>query len=322
MTGKKILVLLIVSLFAFALQAGTFKLGQGGELVEKQPESELSKEVRRIKALAAEGKVDELEQAYDKLKADYPTLKGPEFDHFVKAEVLYCKKKFEEAYREYEKFLNKYPQSKFYNAAIEREYEIGAAYLQGRKKKVMAFFKLSGYAQGEKIMETLADRAGDAPIAINALTMVAQAYESKKDYKSANSQWSQIWSKWPSGSTGEQALLGMARCSHAKYKGPGFDNLPLKNAKAYYTQFKEKFPLAAEQIDADAKLAMIEEQLAYKKYKTATYYQRTSKLTGDANEVDPAEYYYDKVIEDWPASTAAKMSSAALDGQEVQEKVK
>ena len=298
-----------------AVSADTWQLAKDGQFQSVEQRDKFNQAVARIKQLAEEGDVEQFQSALDGLKKDFPEVAGTELDSFMKAELFFCEGKFQKAFRAYEVFLNRFGGSKLYEAALERQFAIGSAYLQGKKKKVLRFFKIRGYAEGAKIMERIADRAGDSPVAQRALKAVARSYENRKKYEQAYLQWSIISSRWPTGPIAKEALLGMAQSKHAAYRGPRFDSSSLMGAKSYYERFKLVYPGDSKELDIDKRLDLIEEQLAYKKFQIGKYYQRTSGGQRDANQPNPVDIYYNAVLKSWPQSVAAKMTEEAMQSE-------
>jgi len=314
---KRILVLFAVAaVFPAATEADTYRLSKDGELRAIDSNDKFALAAADIKTLGEEGKTKELKKALKDLKANFPQIAGAEFDAFAEAEMLFAAGKFEKAFLSYEKFLNRFSESRFYQAALDREFAIGTAYLQGRKKKVLWIFRVSGFDEGAKVMEKIADRAGDWPIAIKALVSVAQAYEKKEMFEEAYQQWSVVWGRWPNGDAAKDSLIGMARCQHAIYRGPAYDSSCLLSAKGYYERFKLMFPEDAKSLDIDQRLRLINEQIAYKKFNIGKYYQRTQDKKSIGEQPDPASLYFDMVMNNWPDSTAAKLAKDAAEKNE------
>jgi outer membrane protein assembly factor BamD (BamD/ComL family) len=295
---------LILAAFQVAGAAGaeTWRLEKGKDwkAVTGQGDDKYLSEVAEIKRLVNQGKAGEAEKKFAQLKKDFPEAAGSDLDAFMKGEILFAKGELVKAVKKYDRFLAKYPESKLYDAALDREYAIGTAFLAGEKKTVLGIFRIRGYDEGEKIMDKISDRAGNAPIGERAALAVARSYEKRKKFNEAYHKWSEVSYKWPTGETGKEALLGMARCKHAAYRGPGYDSSSLVSAKSYYEEFKQRYPADAEKIDVDGKLKQVVEQLAYKQFGIGQYYQRTGSL-------QPANVYYQMVLDNWPGSTAAKM---------------
>ena len=254
--------------------------------------------VAEIKRLVNTGETKAVSEALEQLKKDFPKVAGADLDTFIQAELLFCEGKFSKAFRRYEMLLGRFPGSEFYEAALEREFSIGTAFLGGQKRRLLKIFKIRGYAEGERIMDKISDRAGDAPIAVKAAVAVAQSCEKRKKFDRAYHKWSEISSRWPTGQIGRDALLGMARCKHAAYEGPSYNATDLISARSYYEKFKLRYPEDAKEIDVDGKIERIDEQLAYKQFSIGRYYD------GVGNK-QSANFYYRMVLDNWPESRAA-----------------
>ena len=135
-----------------------------------------------------------------------------------------------------------YPTSPLYEAALEREFQMGTALLAGYKVPLLKIFRVKGYDEGVKVMNRLADRAGDAPIAQQALIAVAKSFEKRKKFREAFDTWADISSRWPTGQIGKNALLSMATTMYATYRGPRYDATGLISAKGYYQSYKSRYP--------------------------------------------------------------------------------
>jgi outer membrane protein assembly factor BamD (BamD/ComL family) len=307
--------MLIAAAGAFAqplFAAETWRLGEEGQWKTVSAEDKYLLAVTEIKNLINMGETKAVGQAIDKLKKDFPEAAGPDLDAFMKAEMLFCQGKYTRAVRSYDKFLAAFPTSELYEAALDREFAIATAFLGGQKKRVLGVFNMSRYAEGVKVMEKISDRAGTAPIAVKAAVAVAESYEKRGRFNEAYLKWSEISSRWPMGQTGKDALLSMARCKHAAYRGPRFDVSNLISAKSYYENFKLRHPQEASEIGVDKILKEIEEQSAYKEFNTGEYYRRTGNKQS-------ANLYYHRVVNNWPQSTAAEMAKMAMkeEGTEV-----
>jgi len=285
--------------------AETWRLGDEGKWKTVSAEDKYPLEVAEIKKLVNMGETTAVRKAVNKLKKDFPEAAGPELDAFLKAEILYSRGKFTKAIRSYDKFLDKFPTSELYAAALDRKFAIATAYLGGQKKTVLGVIKMSGYAEGIKVMEKISDQAGDAPIGLNAAVAVAQCYERRGKFNEAYQKWSEISSRWPNGQPGEDALLSMARCKLSGYRGPKYDGSGLVSAKSYYENFQLRYPEDAEKISVGETVSEIDERIAYKEFSTGEYYRKTG------NE-QSAKLYYQMVVNGWPESTAAGMAKKAM----------
>ncbi|MHC4560965.1 MAG: tetratricopeptide repeat protein, partial [Planctomycetota bacterium] len=252
--------------------------------------------VAETKKLVNTGQTKAARKAFDALKKDFPEIAGPDLDIFIQAEMLFCQGKLSKAARSYDKLLTDYPSSDLNEAALDRQFAIAKAYLAGRKKTVLRFFKMKGYSEGIRIMEKITDRVGlDTQMGINASFSVAENYEERKKFNEAYLKWWEISLQWETGPVGKEALLGMARCKravynkHPKHKRQLYDASSLSTARSCYVKFKLLYPEEAEEIGVDEILKEIYEQLAYKQFSIGQYYQ----AVGDRQS---ANLYYDMVV--------------------------
>lgn len=305
---RTLAVLGIIAVFAGGIAAAeTYHLGAEGDWqnVAGTPEGEYLLAISKIKQQLNSGNHKEVMQALEQLKADFPDLAGSHIDAFIAAEKLYADGKLGKAAAKYKQFQDTYPDSALYPVAMERLYAIGVAFLQGQKRTFLKVLKLPAFDDGVNLMWDIADRAGNSPIALQALTTLAENQERREQYFDAYQTWAEVATRWPTGKTGRQALLRMAQELHASYTGPAYDAGALASARSYYEDFIARYPAIAEEMNVAAELELIQEQLAYKQYETGFYYERTGKP-------DVANMYYQKVLAEWPNSKAAIMASNRL----------
>ncbi len=307
-----VLCTLAFGVFAGICEAETWRLDQQGswQNLDQDPQGQLFLKIAEIKRDIASGNKKTALKALQQLKDDFQSQMGPELDAFIAAEKLFAKNKLGKAAKKYQLFLKDWPMSPLAPSAEERLFSIATAFLQGQKRVVMGFLPLPAFDEGAVIMQDIADRHGDQPIALRALTGLAGAYEKKQLYPDAYRTWSQIADLWPTGQAGQNALLRMAQSLHAAYKGPRYDATWLTSAKSYYQDYQARYPQPASQLGIANTLDLITEQQAYKDYFVANYYEKTDHAFA-------AGLYYNLVREDWPGTQAdlhVKQRSAGQTG--------
>ena len=284
--------------------------GDNWKSVSDSPEVDFIKAIAKLKQYATEGKVDELNDAVLQMRSDFPERTGDDFDSYIEAELLYANGKWVKAVKAYDAFLDSFPNSNLYESAIERQLSVATAYLNGEKRVILKFIKLSAMEDAAAIIYGVVDRIGDSPMSQRALVMLANSYTRNKAYLDARQTWSEINFRWSTGKIGRDSLLQLAYNSHSAYDGPNYDQTPLSSARTYYSRFKEEYAELVTENQVDERISMVDEQLAYKQYTIGDYYSRT-----DHDEA--AGIYYNYIVENWPQSAAARMSSARLSGEKV-----
>jgi tetratricopeptide (TPR) repeat protein len=319
-------VVLVVLSVAWMATADTWRLRKDDSWQTLSPENEdkYLLAVANTKDLVNKGRTKEVKATYNILKQDFSDVTEPDLDVFIEAELLYCKGKYAKAIKRYDKLLKEYPESMLYEAALERQFAIAKALLDGRKITVLGIFKVKSYSTGAKTMERIIDRIGlNEPdgLGIKAAVAVAENYEKRKKYEQAYLMWSEISSLWQSGQIGKDALLGMARCKSAIYnkqtegKRYLYDASKLITARSYYEKFRLLYPEEAETLGIDSIIDEIDEQLALKQLSIGRYYRKIGKRQA-------ANLYFDMVTQNWPDTKAAQTAKAMLnncvDGMETE----
>jgi outer membrane protein assembly factor BamD (BamD/ComL family) len=190
------------------VSADTWRLGKdrGWQAVSTEGNDKFLLAVAETKNLVNTGQTKAARKAFDQLKKDFPEIAGPDLDAFIKAEMLYCKGKFIEAVKNYDKLVTKFPDSELRQAALDRQFTIAMAFLDGQKKTILGFFKVKGFAEGLKIMKKISENAGDTPIGAEATVVLAQKYEEKENYTKAIRTYDKLLTENPDSEFRELAL--------------------------------------------------------------------------------------------------------------------
>lgn len=277
--------------------------------------------VAQTKMLVDTGKCKAAKKAFEQLKTNFPEITQPdsnEPDLFIEAEMLRCTGEFAKAARQYTILMDQFPpESRFYSAALDRQFRIATAFMAGEKKTVLGIFKIKGYAEGIRIMDGINYRLGfDNPVGIKAAVEVARCYQERKKFDEAYYRWDEIREQCSDDKLRKEALLFMAQCRLAVYKGYEYDTSSLigrplnpesyyNSAKSCYEKFRQQYPDDANDFGIGQSLKEIDEKMALKQYKIGQYYQE------NGNNLS-ANLYYRMVVERWPGTEAAKMAEEML----------
>jgi hypothetical protein len=99
---------------------------------------------------------------------------------YEKANDYLRKGKRIKAARSFDAFLKQCePTSELYAAALDEQFAIAEEYLGGRKRRVLLFFRIKGYATGVKMMERISERAGSGADKLGAAVEGAESTEEK-----------------------------------------------------------------------------------------------------------------------------------------------
>lgn len=306
-SGRIWIALVLIAALTGLGRAETYHLNadKGWQNVADDPQAEYLLAISTVKQQLVIGSGSDVVEALKKLKSDFPDLAGDEVDAFILAEKLYANAKWYKAATKYKLFVDSYPDSVLQPAAMERIYGIATAFLQGQKRAFLKLLKLPAFDTGEELIRYVADRSGKSPLALRALTTLAENQERKKLFKEAYFTWQEVYDRWPTGQTRQKTLLRMAQVLHASYEGTAYDASVIESAKSYYEDYNAQYPEDAARLKVPETITQITEQVAYKEYQTGFYYERTGNLAA-------AKRYYQNVIDGWPQSKAAQMAQARM----------
>ncbi|MFI4910951.1 MAG: hypothetical protein ACIAQZ_04720 [Sedimentisphaeraceae bacterium JB056] len=306
---KRKMIIFAFLAFAVTVQAKTWQISDDLSLKEVSgQQTDFEIDFAMLKRAADQNKPQELLVAVLDMEKKYPDItSGDDWKAYVEAEEALANEKWKKSSELFTAFLDNYPVSRFYNAALEREYEIASAFLAGQKRRAFGIFMIRGYDDGEVMMRKISDKAGNSSIANRALKTLAESFESRKLYFEAYDVWTEIAVRWPTGESGEESLLGMARNMHSAYNGPNYDAAPVKSAEGYYSQYQLRYPQLAEKKGVEQQYNNAVEQIAFKYYNIANYYERT-------DDIESAMIYYNYVIDKSPDTEVAKLASGKMQG--------
>jgi len=288
------------------------------EPVASDPQERYQHAIAELKELVKSGDAGAVKEALGQIKEEFPDRVGPDLDLFIHGELQYWKNHYGRALAKFEKMLKNYPGSEYAAPALQREFEMAQAYLEGRKKTILGIFKISGFEEGVSIMEKVSDRAGlDEPdgIGLKAAISVAEHYEAREQYTEAYLKWSEIASYWETGPLGKRALYRMAEDNLLAYDKPPepkrhhYDASRLTTAKTYYARFLALYPQEAKDNEVPEKMKHIDEEIAYKQYAIGQFYRRTGQRQA-------ANLYFDLVVRTWPGTAAGARAKEALEGNQ------
>jgi outer membrane protein assembly factor BamD (BamD/ComL family) len=223
----------------------------------------------------------------------------------------------ESALRDYEKVIQDYPASDVFVRTLEREHEIGKAYLNGLKRRLFWMRLDSGESLGEEILIRVCERLPGSRLAEYSLLDLIDYYYRKPDLKMAATA-CRIYLGWLRGDEGDLAdLAGLATASRPqgknemvakmrliqasvlRFAGPRYNAAPLEDAKLLIEQFANQYPNEAERTGiGDAMAARVDELLAQQMLETARWYVRRGDDVA-------ARYTFRKLVRKYRETVAA-----------------
>lgn len=176
---------------------------------------------------------------------------------------------------DYERIARAHTGSDAFVTALEREYEIARAYLNGRKRKFWGLRIADATEEGEELMIRIQERLPGSRLAERAALTLADWYFRERKLDLAAEMYEVFLINHPRSVHAEDARRRLVYAYLAAFKGPEFDATGLAEARTRIEEMQAESPRMAEQIGAEALLTRIEASEANKRLVTARWYLRT-----------------------------------------------
>ncbi len=209
------------------------------------------------------------------------------------------------AFNWFERLIDRYPTSDFYERALHREAAIADAFLAGKKRQWLGVFRIGAEPEGLEIHERIAERAPATRLAAESLMKIANYHFQHEQWAEAAdyyAQYGQLFrGRYDSAEAQFRHALAVYRSSH----GPKFDDTPFLEAEQLFRLYEAHYPRQAADKGVGQYLASIQAARAQKDYNTARFYARTGHRQA-------AALYFREVIRLYPDSPQAAASRLSL----------
>lgn len=238
------------------------------------------------------------------LKA-YP--KAPDRDRgvYLLAEVYYESGDRLRAFYHLDELMDDFPESRYFFPALQLQYDIAIAYLDGMKDTFLGLPIVSMTDEAIEMLFRIQERSPGSPLAERALKRTADYYFNTSQFDLARDAYNTFVRTYPRSPDVPQVRLRAAFSSLAEFRGPLFDATPLIDARTQFKEIQAQYPELAADANVSGWIDRIDADLANKAYNTGRFYQRTNHLRG-------AVYMYRYVVGTYPNSHEAELSQRLL----------
>lgn len=243
------------------------------------------------KALAADqaGNSKKAAKLYGKMADAYPTAPDAAQARFRQAQLLEQQGEMVAAFDAYSTFVKRYPGSKLYSQALEREKAISQMALDGNVK---SGFLLGSKLDTTKLVEMLGkvrDAAPQAASAPKAQFQIGQVYQEKGKAAESIAAYRKVVADWPDSTQAPEAQyrIGMILIEQAKRGNQDTGNLD--RAREALEDYLSLYPNGARAGAAKSQISQLNQQDVQRSLDVANFYKRK----GDH---ESARFYYREVL--------------------------
>jgi outer membrane assembly lipoprotein YfiO len=206
-----------------------------------------------------------------------------------------------------DELMDTYPESTWFARAIQLQFDIADALLDGYRRRFLGMPIVGGEEDGIEMLFRVQNRSPGSPVAEQALLRTGDFYFANRDYDFAEDAYAHYLNQYPRSPSIPQVRLRRALSSLAQFRGVEFDATPLVDAREQLRAVMVMHPELAEQESIPQMLQRIDRSLAAKLVATGDFYRRT-------RQPGAAVYTYRYLVSVYPGTPEAAAARAQLAG--------
>lgn len=233
---------------------------------------------------------------------------APQFDRglYLMAEALYGYGDGIKSFYYCDELLDEYPDSQYFSRAIEKQYVIADAYLNGYKRRFIGIPMLGADDEAVEMLFRIQQRSPGSQLAERSLLRTADYFFKEKQWDLAGDVYGAYLKSYPRSPNGPQVKLRRAYANLFQFRGSKFDPTPVLDARQQFAELQQESPALAESEDVATLIQRIDDSLAGKLVYTAEYFQRT-------HEPKAASYTWRDLAQKYPNAPQADRARAAIE---------
>jgi len=197
------------------------------------------------------------------------------------------------AFKAYQKVIDKYPYIEKVDEIIEKEFEIGNMFFEGKKGKLWGMPVINPEDRAIEIFKKVVENAPYGKKAEGAYYKLGMAYKKAGDYQKARESFSTLVKNFPDSQLVDKAEYQAAHCAFKFSLDPSYDQQATDEAISEFKQFVKKHPESELSKKADNKLNELNNKRAKKIFDIAEFYESQGHKKS-------AIMYYEEVVAKYP----------------------
>jgi len=202
-----------------------------------------------------------------------------------------------EAYKEFQKVIDKYPFSERIPEIIEREYKIADSFMTGYKRKALGI-ALPVENPAIEILAKVIENSTYGPLAPQAQYKLGLVLKGISRYYEAEEAFSKVIKNYPNSEWVDAAKFQIASCRQSVSRGAEYDQGASKEAKDQFEEFVREHPDAVLSQEAEKNIDQLKDKEAESNYNIGRFYEKQGSY-------DAARLYYNDLVNSNPDSSWA-----------------
>lgn len=240
------------------------------------------------------------------LRENYPPSKYSEDILYYQGECFFHLNQYSKAHDVFYAYFLDYPNTKRLSHLMEREYKIGASFLEEEETEILGLTLVDAREEGIRILKTLIKIYPHSEFSDEALYKIANYYFTIEDFEEAEKHYKELLEKYLLSKWRPASMLQIAMTYRQRHRGTDYDEQWLKKAAHGFKQFLKTFPEDQQVPQAQEYLKEMNNLLARKLFETAAFYEKTGAKRA-------AIRYYELSLKRYPESDFAQKATQAIE---------
>lgn len=224
---------------------------------------------------------------------------------YLMAEALYGYGDRLRAFYYCDQLMDEHPESDYFYKALEKQYQIADAYLDGYKRRILGVPLLWADSEAIEMLFRIQQRSPGSPLAERALLRSADYYYKNKDYDIAGDVYAAYIKSYSRSPNIPQVRLRRAYANLAQFRGERFDPTPILDARQQMVEIVQDYPDLAKEEGLEELIVRVDDTIARKMAYTGDFYRRTHLPKSSA-------YVYRDLLNRYPDSPSAAKATKAI----------
>lgn len=225
---------------------------------------------------------------------------------FQSGRMLEQEGKLQRAFSEYQALVERYPRSPDFESALEAQYGIGKAYLDGRRVDVFGVPTLPSMTKAQEMFQKIVINAPYSRIAPLAQYGIGQALEKGGSIAATVNAYQQVVDRYPNSDVADQAMYQIGYVYLQASRTTGYDQTAAIRAQESFEDFLLRYPKSEKVPQARDNLKALQARKTSNSYTIAKFYDKQKNYKA-------AYVYYNDVVQQTPDSPEAASAKRRMD---------
>src|ERR1700730_13434131 len=225
---------------------------------------------------------------------------------FKSGEMLEKEGKLQRAFYEYQALVQKYPRSPDFEAALQAQYGIGKAYLDGKRVDLYGVPTLPSMAKAQEMFQKIVTNAPYGRIAPLAQYGIGQALEKSGSIVATVNASQQVVDRYPNSDVAPNAMYQICYVYFQASRSTGYDQTAAVRAQEAFDDFLLRYPNSEKVPQAQDNLKALQGRKTENSYTIAKFYDKQKNYKA-------AYVYYNEVVQQQPDSPQAERAKQRMD---------